>query len=137
MRCEFLKGHRGEFGPIRKACGILRVPKSEYYDYVKRRKPDAQIEREAPEGFVAERFDFHNGRYGYRRINRELRRGGIVVSEKRVLAVMRKLANGKDCKAREEAKQSVLELIAPYYNRRRMHSSIDHNAPCDLKRDAA
>ena len=91
MRCEFLKEHRGEFGPIRKACGILRVSKSEYYDYVKRRKSNAQIEREALEGFVAERFDLHKGRYGYRRINRELRRDGIVVSEKRVLAVMRKL----------------------------------------------
>lgn len=50
-----------------------------------------QIEREALEGFVAERFDLHNGRYGHRRINRELRRDGIVVSEKRALAVMRKL----------------------------------------------
>ena len=49
MRCEFLKEHRGEFGPIRKACGILRVSKSEYYDYVKRRKSNAQIEREALE----------------------------------------------------------------------------------------
>ena len=54
------------------------------------RKPAAQIEREALEGFVAERFDLHKGRYGYRRINRELRRDGIVVSEKRVLSVMRK-----------------------------------------------
>ena len=95
MRCEFLKEHRGEFGPIRKACGILRVSKSEYYDYVMRRKSNAQIEREALEGFVAERFDLHKGRYGYRRINRELGRDGIVVSEKRVLSVMRKLGNGK------------------------------------------
>ncbi|WP_281625059.1 IS3 family transposase [Senegalimassilia anaerobia] len=78
MRCGFLKEHRGEIGPIKKACGILCVPKSEYHDYVKRRKPNAQIEREALEGFVAERFDLHNGRYGYRRINRELRRDGIV-----------------------------------------------------------
>lgn len=67
------------------------MPESEYHGYVKRRKPDAQIEREALEGFVAERLGLHKGRYGYRRINRELRRDGIVVSEKRVLAVMRKL----------------------------------------------
>ena len=67
------------------------MPRSEYYDYVKRGKSNAQIERKALEGFVAERFDLHKGRYGYRRINRELRRDGIVFSEKRVLAVMRKL----------------------------------------------
>ena len=66
----------------------MRVPEFEYYDYAKRRKPDAQIEREALEGFVAERLDLHKGRYGYRRIDRELRRNGIVVSEKRVLAVI-------------------------------------------------
>ena len=57
---------------------LARVSKSEYYDYVKRRKSNAQIEREALEGFVAERFELHKGRYGYRRINRELRRDGIV-----------------------------------------------------------
>ena len=91
MRCEFLKEHRGEFGPIRKACEILGVSKSEYYDYLKRRKSNAQIEREALEGFVVEKFELHKGRYGYRRINRELRRDGIAVSEKRVLSVMRKL----------------------------------------------
>ena len=44
------------------------------------RKSNAQIEREALEGFVAERFDLHKGRYGYRRINRELRRDGIVAT---------------------------------------------------------
>ena len=64
------------------------MSKSEYYDYVKE-EINAQIEAEALEGFVAERFDLHKGRYGYRRINRELRRDGIVVSET-VLAVMRK-----------------------------------------------
>ena len=104
MRRGFLKEHRGEFSPIRKACGILRVSKSEYYDYVKRRKSNAQIEREALEGFVAERFNLHKGRYGYRRINRELRRDGIVVSEKRVLAVMRKL--GLQAKGGEQEAQT-------------------------------
>ena len=91
MRCEFIKAHRGEFGPIRKACEILRVSRSEYYDYLNRPKPNARIEREALEGFVVEKFEPRKGRYGYRRINRELRRDGIAVSEKRVLAVMRRL----------------------------------------------
>ncbi len=53
MRCELIKAHRGEFGPIRKACEILRVSRSEYYDYLNRPKSNAQIEREALEGFVA------------------------------------------------------------------------------------
>lgn len=91
MRFQFLKEHRGEVGPIKKACELLKVSSSGYYEYLSRRKSNAQIEREALEGFVVEAFTRHKGRYGYRRINRELRRDGIVVSEKRVLHIMQKL----------------------------------------------
>ena len=59
------------------------------YEIVKLRKRIEELEREN-ELLKNLRFDLHKGRYGYRRINRELRRDGIVVSEKRVLAVMRK-----------------------------------------------
>lgn len=49
MRFEFLKEHRGEIGPIRKACGLMKVSKSGFYEYLGRKKSDAQIEREAIE----------------------------------------------------------------------------------------
>lgn len=49
----------------------------------------------------------------------------------------RELVNGKGCKTREEAKRDALECIELYCNRRRMHSSIGYNAPCDLERDVA
>ena len=110
MRREFLKEHRGELGPIRKACEILCVSKSEYYDYVKRRKSNARIGREALEGFVAERLDLHKGRHGYRRINRELGRDGIVVSEKRVLAVMRKLGLQAKGTSRRHKRAKAVEM---------------------------
>ena len=90
MRFEFLKEHRGEIGPIKKACGLMKVSKSGFYEYLGRKKSNAQIEREALEGFVVEAFERHKGRYGYRRIKRELRKSGIFVSERRVLRVMRK-----------------------------------------------
>ena len=41
--------------------------------------------------FVVEAFERHKGRYGCRRIDRELRKSGVVVSGKRVLRIMRKL----------------------------------------------
>ena len=116
MRCEFLKAHRGEFGPIKKACEILKVSKSEYYDYVKRRKSNAQIEREALDEFVAEKFEVHKGRYGYRRINRELRKDGIVVSEKRVLNVMRKLGLQAKGATRKHRRARVVEAGDPRVN---------------------
>lgn len=116
MRCEFIKTHRGEFGPIRKACEILKVSKSEYYDYIKRRKSNAQIAREALEGFVTEKFELHKGRYGYRRINRELRRDGIVVSEKRVLAIMRKVGLQAKGATRKHRRAKVVEKGDPRVN---------------------
>lgn len=91
MRFEFLEEHRGEIGPIKKACGLMKASKSGFYGHLGRKKSNAQIERGALEGFVAEAFERHKGRYGYRRIDRELRKSGIVVSEKRVLRTMRKL----------------------------------------------
>ena len=49
----------------------------------------------------------------------------------------RELMNGKGYKTREEAKQDAFKHIKLHCNRRRMHSSIGYNAPCDLERDAA
>ena len=49
----------------------------------------------------------------------------------------REPVNGKGCKTREEASQDVFKYIELYHNRQRMHSSIGHNAPCDLERDVA
>ena len=88
MRYRFLEEHKGEYRPIRKACEILGVSKSGYYEFRNRRKSNQQIEREALEGFVVEVFNEHKARYGYSRINRELRKIGITVSEKRVLGIM-------------------------------------------------
>ena len=116
MRCEFIKAHRGEFGPIRKACEILRVSRSEYYDYLNRPKPNARIEREALEGFVVEKFEPRKGRYGYRRINREPGRDGIVVSEKRVLAVMRRLGLQAKGTARKHRRAKPVEKGDPRVN---------------------
>ena len=69
----------------------MEVSKSGFYGYLGRRRSNARIEREALEGFVVEAFERRRGRYGYRRIDRELRKSGIAVSEKRVLRTMRKL----------------------------------------------
>ena len=96
VRFEFLEEHRGEIGPIKKACGLMEASRSGFCEHLGRKKSDAQIEREALEGFVAEAFERHKGRYGYRRIDRELRKSGIAVSEKRVLRTMRKTASRLD-----------------------------------------
>ena len=116
MRCELLKAHRSEFDSIRKACKVLEVSRSEYYGYIKRRKSNAQIEREALEGFVVEKLELHKGRYGYRRINRELRKDGIVVSERRVLNVMRKSGLQAKGTTRKHRRAKVVGMGGPRVN---------------------
>ena len=69
----------------------MEVSRSGFYEYLGRKKPNARIERGALEVFVVEAFERHKGRYGCRRIDRELRKSGVVVSGKRVLRIMRKL----------------------------------------------
>lgn len=90
MRYQYLVEHRTDFAPLTawKACALLKVSRSGFYEYQHRRKSNRQIEREALEGFVTSIFTEHKERYGYRRINHELRENGIIVSDKRVLTVM-------------------------------------------------
>ena len=116
MRCELIKAHGGEFGPIGKACEILRVSRSEYYDHLNRPKSNARIGREAPEGLVVEKFEPHKGRYGCRRINREPGRDGMVASGKRVLAVMRRLGLQAKGTARRHGRAKPVERGDPRVN---------------------
>lgn len=74
MRFQFLKEYRNELGSIKKACKLLGASSSGFYEYLGRRKSNAQIEREVLEGFIIDAFKRHKGGYGYRRINHELRK---------------------------------------------------------------
>ena len=69
----------------------MEASRSGFYEYLGRKKSNARIERGALEGFAVEAFGRRKGRYGYRRIDRELRKSGIAVGEKRALRTMRKL----------------------------------------------
>ena len=103
-----------------------------------------------PDDFSLVFHDDRGCRYASRAFQRCLESHGIVQSMSRpgnpwdnALAesffktLKRELVNGKGYKTREEAKQDVFKYIELYYNRRRMHSSIGYNAPCDLERDSA
>ena len=116
MRFEFLEEHRGEIGPIEKACGLMKVSKSGFHEHLGRKKSNAQIEREALEGFVVEAFERHKGRCGCRRIDRELRKSGIAVSEKRVPHIMRKLGLAGKGATRKHHIQKKVEPGDPRLN---------------------
>lgn len=81
-----------------------------------RPKSNAQTGREAPEGFVVEKFGPHKGRYGCRRINRGLRRDGTAVGERRVLAVMRRLGLRAKGTTRRHGRAGPVEKGGPRVN---------------------
>lgn len=68
------------------------------------------------EGFIAEKFEFHKGRYGYRRFNRKLRKGGMVACKKRVLNVMRKLRLQAKGATRKHRRAKTVEMGDPRVN---------------------
>ena len=133
-----LRWRRHGFGPIGKACGILRVRKFEYWDHVKRRKPNVQIDSEALEGFAVERFDLRKGRYGCCRINRGLGREG---RRRREAGSRRHVQAGPaaegDCETGKEARWNAFKHTELYCSRWRMCISIGCKAPCFVERDVA
>jgi len=66
-----------------------KFPKSTYMYWQKRfdnENPDKDIEEK-----IKTLFEEHNGRYGYRRITATLRNSGIVINQKKVRRIMKKL----------------------------------------------
>lgn len=116
MRHRFPKGHGGGLGPIEKACETLKASKSGYHGFLGRGKPDAQTGRGAPGRFVVEIFERRKGGYGYRRINRELRRSGIAGGGKRVPNVMRKLGLQAKGATRKHRRSRPVEKGDPRVN---------------------
>ena len=94
----------------------MEASRSGFYEHLGRKKSSAQIGREALEGFVVDAFGRHKGRCGCRRIDRELRKSGIVVSEKRVLRIMQKLGLAGRGATRKRRIQKKVEPGDPRLN---------------------
>ena len=86
-KCELGERLRLATGlPLRSITGFLRISRSSY-EYHR-----ARLGRDRDAGLrplVREAFEAGRGCYGYRRVHAELRRRGVVASEKRVRRVMR------------------------------------------------
>lgn len=87
MRFQFLKENQNKYN-IKKACKILKISRSGYYDYLKRRKSNRAIENEALTEMIEDIFHQNKGRYGARRIQLVLERQGIKINSKRVSKLM-------------------------------------------------
>ena len=87
MRYQFLKEHQEEYN-IKKACRILKISRSGFYEFLTRRKSKRAIENEALSEIIESTFYEHKGRYGARRIQKVLEQRKIKVNTKRISRLM-------------------------------------------------
>lgn len=66
----------------------MRISRSGFYDYLKRRKSNRAIENEALTEMIEDILHEHQGRYGARRIQKVLEQQNIHVNPKRVSKLM-------------------------------------------------
>jgi len=71
---------------IRRVCDVLNVPRSSFY-HAAQKTPTQVSDAELGE-LIEEVFRIHRGRYGYRRVARELAKGGQVCAAARVRRIM-------------------------------------------------
>lgn len=87
MRFQFLKENQKKYN-IKKACKILKISRSGFYEYLHRHKSKRQIENEALKEIIADVFRENEGRYGSRRIHQVLLKRNIKVNVKLVSRLM-------------------------------------------------
>lgn len=75
---------------IKKACKILKISRSGFYEYLSRKPSSRFLENEVLITEIKTIFEEHKARYGCIRITKELQNRGIIVNRKRVSKLMRK-----------------------------------------------
>lgn len=88
MRFQYLKENRDKYN-IKKACEILNISRSGFYEYLHRKPSDRAIENEILSQNIKRIFEEHKGRYGSKRISKSLEKERIFVNHKRVGRLMR------------------------------------------------
>ena len=143
-------------------CHALRVSKSGFYDWRRRRTaPPTPTEKSRQERRAAVEQVFNESRaiYGYRKIHAVLRkreiscspntvhadckRAGIKSVTKKKFRMFRNALNVTgisqsasrrgDYVTCEEAKTSIIEYIEMFYNSRRVHQSLDYRTPNEFE----
>jgi putative transposase len=90
VRFQYLKENKDRYN-IKRACKILNISRSGFYDYLNRKPSNRSIENELLSQNIKRIFEEHKGRYGSKRIAKSLLREGININHKRVGRLMRKM----------------------------------------------
>jgi len=85
----FVEAEKAEHHNVAKACELLEVSRSAFYDWHQHRPSARQLADEALAERIQAIFDANRGTYGWPRVHRGLREEGVHASRKRVARIMR------------------------------------------------
>ena len=96
----FIEAEKAERHNVVKACELLEVSRSAFYDWHQHRPLARHMADEQLGERIQAIYDASRGTYGWPRVHRALRRDGIHVSRKRVARIMRQKALVGRCRRR-------------------------------------
>jgi transposase InsO family protein len=85
----FIEAERSKQGNVAKACDLLQVSRSAFYEWRQQRPCSRQLADDELGDKIQAIYDASRGTYGWPRVHRQLRHDGIHVSRKRVARIMR------------------------------------------------
>ena len=99
-RLRFVEAENAEQRNVARACELLEVSRSAFYDWHQHRPSLRQLADEALGERIQAIFDASRGTYGWPRVHQALRREGIHASRKRVARIMRQKGLVGRCRRR-------------------------------------
>ena len=99
-RMRFVEAEKAERRNVAKACELLEVSRSAFYDWHHHRPSPRQLADDALAERIQAIFDDSRGTYGWPRVHAALRREGVCASRKRVARIMRQKALVGRCRRR-------------------------------------
>jgi transposase InsO family protein len=96
----FIEAEKAEHHNVAKACELLEVSRSAFYEWHQHRPSARQLADEALGERIQVIFDDSRGTYGWPRVHKELRRQGVRASRKRVARIMRQKGLVGRCRRR-------------------------------------
>ncbi len=88
-RLRFVEAEKAEHHNVAKACELLKVSRSAFYDWHQHRPSARQLADEQLGQRIGEIFEASRRTYGWPRVHRALRHEGVHASRKRVARIMR------------------------------------------------
>ncbi len=96
----FVEAEKAERRNVAKACELLEVSRSAFYDWHTHRPSTRQLADDALGERIQAIYDDSRGTYGWPRVHRALRREGVCASRKRVARIMRQKGLVGRCRRR-------------------------------------